>query len=82
MRNSSRINKKQNKTETTRRKVDIYIPDIITVVLDSLVFGQQKKESKNKQKQKKEILNKIVIVLVFALGICFLDATKKNKNIP
>ena len=82
MRNSSRINKKQNKTETTRRKVDIYIPDIITVVLDSLVFGQQKKESKNKQKKKKEILNKIVIVLVFALGICFLDAKKKNKNIP
>lgn len=54
MRNSSRINKKQNKIETTRRKVDIYIPDIITVVLDSLVFGQQKKESKNKQKKRKK----------------------------
>ena len=53
MRNSSRINKKQNKTETTRRKVDIYIPDIITVVLDSLVFGQQKRKAKTNRKKER-----------------------------
>ena len=55
MYNISRKNKKQIKTEPTNgEKVNIYIPDIIIVVLGSLVFGQQKKKVKNKQKKERK----------------------------
>ena len=42
MYNISRKNKKIKTEPTNGEKVNIYIPDIIIVVLGSLVFGQQK----------------------------------------